>query len=475
MVLRGTGTIGESEPHAISRYALRMQIAIAGAGYVGLVTAACLAHLGHEVTCLDIDAVRVERLKAGDLPVHEPGLDELVEEGLHNGRLTFVSDYGAIEGAELVIVCVGTLDAQAEWTADLVRRAVRDIAASRHLPRRIVIRSTLLPGTAAELAGELRDIDPAVRLAHNPEFTREATAVSDFLEPDRVVIGVDGHDDGAAGSELAEALQHVYAPLDAPVMVTDLTSAETIKLASNVFLAAKITFANELSRLAAATGADAAAVVDGMGMDRRIGRAFLSPGPGFGGSCFPSQARALPELARSHGVQTPLMDAVWPSNLAQADWLLDGLERAIGSPLAGRRVALLGLTFKAGTDDLRESPALHLGEVLLDRGAQVAAFDPVAMENGSAVLSGYAAASGSAGSVEAAPSALEACRKADAVVVATEWPEFKLLDWSVIASEMAGTVVIDGRHVVDKVAAGEAGLRVIAMGVEPKRAALRLV
>ena len=274
-----------------------MQIAIVGAGYVGLVTSACLAHLGHEVVCLDIDSARVERLISGDLPVHEPGLDELVTEGLDNGRLRFTDDYAAIEGCDLVIVCVGTLDAREEWSDHIVRAAVSDIAADGRLPRAIVIRSTLLPGTARAIAEVAAAIDDSVRLAHNPEFTREATAVSDFLNPDRVIIGVDDHQEDAAAAALVESLRRVYGPLDAPVLVTDLTSAETIKLASNVFLAAKVTFANELSRLAAATGADASAVVDGMGMDQRIVRSFLSPGPGFGGSCFPSQARALPRLA----------------------------------------------------------------------------------------------------------------------------------------------------------------------------------
>ena len=336
--------------------------------------------------CLDVDAARVARLHAGDLPVHEPGLDELVAEGLREGRLRFAGDLVAIRGTELVIVCVGTLDPDEEWDDATVRAAVRDIVADATLPRAIVIRSTLLPGTAADIAREASAIDASVRIAHNPEFTREAVAIADFLSPDRIVIGVEGHDDGAAGSALAEALRRVYAPLEAPVLVTDLTSAETIKVASNVFLAAKITFANEISRLAAATGADAQAVVDGMGLDRRIGRSFLSPGPGFGGSCFPSQARALPRLAHGHGVQTPLMDAIWPSNLRQADWLIDSLERAAGRTVSGMRVALLGLTFKAGTDDLRESPAMRLGRALLARGASVTAFDPVALDRGLASL-----------------------------------------------------------------------------------------
>jgi UDPglucose 6-dehydrogenase len=447
-----------------------MHIAIVGAGYVGLVTAACFAHIGHQVVCLDVDVARIERLRGGDLPVHEPGLAELVAEGLANGRLQFEAEAATTRDSDLIIVCVGTLDAAEEWNSDTVRAVVRDIAADPSLSRNIVIRSTLLPGTAVPIAAELRDIDPSVRLAHNPEFTREAAAVKDFLGPDRVVIGVDGHDDGAAGSALAEALREVYAPLEAPTVITDLTSAETIKVASNVFLAAKITFANEISRLTAATGADAAAVVDGMGLDKRIGRNFLSPGPGFGGSCFPSQARALPQLAARFGVRTPLMAAIWPSNVSQADWLLDGLEQAAGRPIAGMRVALLGLTFKAGTDDLRESPAIRMGGALLARGATVAAFDPLSLETGTAML----ARDLEDAALEAAPSAEAACAGADAVVIATEWPQFGSLDWATIAPTMTGDVIIDGRRIVDAAAASAAGLRVVALGVEVTGAALQL-
>jgi UDPglucose 6-dehydrogenase len=442
-----------------------MELSVVGAGYVGLVTAACLAHLGHHVTCLDVDHDRIARLREGELPFREPGLDELVEQGLAAGRLRFTSVPEGIHGTELVIVAVGTLDAEEEWTDSVVRAAVRQLAADRAAPRAIVIRSTLLPGTSASIAGEVEPLDPSVVIAHNPEFTREASAVTDFLGPDRIVIGVGrpGHD-GPGAAAVADALRRVYAPLDAPIVVTDLTSAETIKLASNVFLSAKIAFANELARLCAATGADVSAVVDGMGMDARIVRSFLSPGPGFGGSCFPSQARALPDLARRHGVPVPLIDAIWPSNEIQADWLLDRLEELSATPLSQARVALLGLTFKAGTDDLRESPALRVGHRLLHRGATVAAWDPMALQPGVAQLSEAPAAAGA--TVEAAASAEAACAGADLVVLATEWPEFRLLDWPAIAPTMRGRTLADARHVVDLAAAAAAGLRVVALGVD---------
>ena len=435
-----------------------MRLSIIGAGYVGLVTGACLAaRLGNEVRVLEANAERVAQLRRGELPIREPGLEELVAEGLSSGRLTFDTDPATIHGTRLAIVCVGTLDASGEWTDVVVRNAVLGLARDPLAPRAIVIRSTLLPGTSAELAREAAAIDPAVDVAFNPEFTREASAVSDFLMPDRVVIGV--ADPHGPETELLDDLRRLYAPLEAPVIVTDLTSAEAIKVASNVFLAAKITFANELARLCAALGADVGAVVDGMGLDRRIGRSFLSPGPGFGGSCFPSQSRALPAIARKVGVNARLMEAIAPSNAEQADWLIDGLEAAAGRRVGGMRIALLGLTFKAGTDDLRESPALRIAARLAARGVRVRVFDPVATERGVAHL----AAEGVTAS--ACPNVAEACRDADAVVVATEWPEFRQLDWRALGDRMAGRFVVDARHVVDVGEAGRAGFTVLVLGV----------
>jgi UDPglucose 6-dehydrogenase len=431
-----------------------MLISVLGAGYVGLVTGACLAHLGNHVRVVDIDAARISRLRGGDVPIHEPGLDELVAEGLANGRLEFHADQSGTHGTRLVIVAVGTLDGAGEWTGTLVEQAISLLAADPRAPRHLVVRSTLMPGTAVRLEAMARAIDPAIRLCFNPEFTREAVAVRDFLEPDRVVVGA-----GADARALVAELHELYAPMEKPILDTDLTSAETIKIASNVFLAAKISFANELARLCAATGADVHAVVDGMGHDLRIGRAFLSPGPGFGGSCFPSQVRALPAMARSLGIEAPVIASVDVSNMGQADWLIDGLERTRGASVAGARVAVLGLTFKANTDDLRESPALRLAERLVARGARVVAFDPVATDRGVAQLAAVGVAT------EAALSAEAAIAGADAVVVGTEWPEFRQLDWAALAPTMRGRVVADGRRVVDIDAATAAGLTVVTLGV----------
>lgn len=450
-----------------------MRIAVVGAGYVGLVTAACLADLGHDVTCVDVDAERVALLRRGILPIHEPQLDDLVARGLASGRLVFDDTASGTHGAALAIVCVGTLDAAGEWTDRTVRSVLRGLAADPAAPRALVVRSTLLPGTAVALADLVEAIDPGVALAVSPEFTRESTAVADFLAPDRLVVGATpraleawraAHHGTDAHARIVADLEAMYAPLEARVLVTDLTSAELIKVGSNVFLAAKITFANELARIAVAAGADPHAVVDGIGLDRRIGRRFLSPGPGYGGSCLPSQARALPGVADSFGAGTPLIAGIARSNEAQVDWVAAQAAAALGGSLADRRVAVLGLTFKAGTDDLRESPALRLVRRLHVDGAEVVVHDPVATAAGVALLREQDA-------TEAIPasSIADALVGADAVVVATEWDAYRHVDWTALAGSMRGDVVVDARGIVDGEAAEAAGLRVVGLGRRPAR------
>jgi len=441
-----------------------VEVSVIGAGYVGLVTAACLANMGNRVRCIDIDPHRVERLRQGSLPFSEPNLDRLVRSGCDSGRLVFPSDPDAVRNTELAIVAVGTLDDAGEWTSATVEAAVLALAADRAAPRAIVIRSTLLPGTAMNLASRAGLLDPTVRLAVNPEFTREGSAVTDFLAPQRVVIGVGPGRSDIEGTvddrerTLITSLRALFEPLDAPILVTDLTSAELIKVGSNVFLAAKITFANELARLSIATGGDPMAVVEGLGLDDRIGRAFLSPGPGYGGSCFPSQARALPGIARRAGVPTRLIDAIAPSNVDQIGWILEQAERALGEPVAQRRVALLGLTFKANTDDLRESPALRLAAALVHRGAEVVAFDPIATTSAiEALARSEGIALIPAGTVEVA------CTGADLAIVATEWPSFGSLDWTAIAPSMRRPMVLDARSVVDPAAVARAGMTVTGL------------
>lgn len=431
-----------------------MTVAVLGMGYVGLVTAACLSHLGHRVVGIDIDSGRVASLLHGTLPFSEPGLDDMAGEQISTGRLTYSDDPQAVHGADLVLVAVGTLDRPGEWTSADVERAVEQVAGDPLAPRTIVIRSTLMPGTTERLARNARDADESVDMAFNPEFTRQGSAVADFLRPERVVIGSTADlPEGAA----VTALRRLYAQLNAPLFVTDSTSAELIKVGSNAFLSMKIGFANEISRLAAATGADARAAVDGIGLDSRIGRAFLSPGPGYGGSCLPSQARALPRVAQSHGVETPILDAVDRSNQSQAEWVADTVAEAVGH-IDGAPVSILGLTFKAGTDDVRESPALAVARALAGRGARLTVHDPVALAKAVDDL----AASGIASTSAADPAT--ACAGAIAVIVATEWPEYGGLDWPAIAGTVTGKLIVDARGIVDVAAAQGAGFQVIVHG-----------
>lgn len=432
-----------------------MLVSIVGAGYVGLVTAACLASLGHEVRCIEIDELRLQQLRRAEIPIDEPDLPELVGQGVAAGRLTFHAGSEATVGTQLVIIAVGTLDEQDRWTSELVRGAVLKLAREQSSPRQIVIRSTLMPGTSDGIALAAKAIDATIEVAHNPEFTREGSAVPDFLRPDRVVIGVEGGDAEAAVCRL---LAELYAPIGAQLVITDMASAETIKVGSNVFLATKIAFANELARLCAATGADIQTVVDAIGLDRRIGRAFFSPGPGFGGACLPSQARALPTVATSLAVRTPLIDAIGASNDEAADWLVRRLRTAMDGSLTGKLVALLGVTFKAGTDDLRESPALRLARLLASQGAQIQMYDPSGAERAAAELAAGGVAATAWGDVR------QAATGADVVLVATEWPEFRSLDWQAVARVMRGRLVADARNVVDRAAITAADLDLWVLG-----------
>ena len=431
-----------------------LQLAVVGAGYVGLVTAACLAEMGHTVRCIDRDRDRVRQLSQGIVPFREPGLDQATTTGLASGRLSFSDDLGASHAAAAVLIAVGTLGNDGEWSSDQLEAAVRQVAADDLAPRIIVVRSTVVPGTMARLDELARGIDPDIELAYNPEFTREGSAVRDFITPDRTVIGLTkpAEDSGAT-----EVLARTYAPLNAPLVVTDAASAELIKIGANAFLALKIGYANEMARLAAATGADVLTVLKTIGLDRRIGRDFLNPGPGFGGSCLPSQARALPGVASQRGVDVPILGAVARSNSAQSEWVIGQLEGQLGS-LAGVPVTLLGLTFKAGTDDIRESSAIALATALVGRGARLSVHDPLALEAGLAALREYAATVRGEQDVQAALTG------AAAVVVATEWPLYATIDWVAARAEMSGDLLFDARGVVDVTAAQAAGLRVFVHG-----------
>jgi UDPglucose 6-dehydrogenase len=427
---------------------------VLGAGYVGLVTAACFAKLGHTVTCIDIDRERVVQLKQGEMPIAEPGLQQLLRAGVAAGALEFGVDLPAARNADLVIIAVGTLDQSGEWSGEAVRRAVIDLASASELPRRVVIRSTLMPGTAAGILADARALDPRIEIAHNPEFTREGSAVTDFMAPDRIVIGLDA---GADTSEMRRKAEAMYAPLSAPMLFTDLSTAEMIKIGSNVFLATKIAFANELARLSEAAGADIHAVVDGLGSDPRIGRSFLSPGPGFGGACLPSQSRALPVVANQLGLRTPIIDSIAASNSEAMRWIVHLLRRNLGGSVEGKVVGLLGATFKAGTDDLRESPALVIARDLAGAGASVRLYDPTDARRALPVLAEAGV------EADACPDPLDAATGVDALVILTEWQEFRELDWPKLARVMRGRIVVDGRGMVDASRAAAAGLHVVGV------------
>jgi UDPglucose 6-dehydrogenase len=405
----------------------RQPIGVLGAGWVGLVTAACFAEIGHRVVARDVIEAKVEALRRGELMIHEPGLPELVER--NRERLTFTTDIGELlHEARLLFVCVDTPPTQS-GDADLtsVRSVVEELrGGGSHV---MVMKSTVPGGTGKTIRRELPDL-PYVAC---PEFLKEGSAVEDFLHPDRVVIGAEPGDEAAADS-----VQALYAPLGGEVVRTDLTSAEMVKLASNAFLAAKISFINEIANVCEDLGADVNAVAQGMGLDDRIGGKFLRAGIGWGGSCFTKDVSALKQLAANTGYHFQLLNAVIEVNELQKRRVINKLSEQLG-PLADKRVALLGLAFKPQTDDMRGASSLVLAGRLQGEGASVVGFDPVASQRAREVLP----------EVEMAESALEALDGADAAILVTEWPEFAELDWSEAASRMANPLLIDGRNFLD--------------------------
>ena len=414
-------------------------IGVIGTGYVGLVTAAGFAELGSEVWCVDIDAAKVERLRRGEVPIYEPGLEELLAK--HSGRLHFSTDLSrALERSRLLFVAVGTPPTYS-GDADLsaVHAVVDAIPASDS--HALVMKSTVPCGTGAaiqRILGERKK--DGLGYVSCPEFLKEGSAVNDFLHPDRVVVGDNGDWAGDAVVEL-------YAPLRTPLVRTDIASAEMVKLASNAFLATKISFINEIANVCEETQADVVEVARGMGLDERIGPKFLQAGIGFGGSCFPKDVDALKQLAGNSGYHFQLLTAVIEVNELQKRRVIAKLQKHLGG-LVGKRVTLLGLAFKPNTDDMREASSLVLSARLNADGAIVCAYDPVAEDEARTMISG----------LRFAESAMDAVRDADAVVLVTEWSEFLELDWGEVAESMGGNVVIDGRNALDPDAVRAAGL-----------------
>ncbi len=423
----------------------REPIGVIGTGYVGLVTAAGFAALGSDVWCVDIDAAKIDRLRAGEVPIYEPGLEELLAE--HAGRLHFSTDLSqALEQARLLFVAVGTPPTYS-GDADLsaVHAVVDAIPASEN--HALVMKSTVPCGTGAAIQRILGERGKdGLAYVSCPEFLKEGSAVKDFMNPDRVVVGDNGDWAGDAVVEL-------YSPLDAPLVRTDIASAEMVKLASNAFLATKISFINEIANVCEETGSDVVEVARGMGLDERIGPKFLQAGIGFGGSCFPKDVNALKQLAGNSGYHFQLLTSVIEVNELQKRRVIAKLQKHLGG-LVGKRIALLGLAFKPNTDDMREASSLVLSARLNADGALVSAFDPVAETEARTLISG----------LRFAESAMDALTDADAVVLVTEWPEFLELDFSEVAGAMSGDLVIDGRNALDPATVRGAGLTYEGIG-----------
>jgi UDPglucose 6-dehydrogenase len=420
-------------------------IGVIGTGYVGLVTAAGFAELGREVWCVDIDAAKIERLRAGEVPIYEPGLEELLARNAE--RLHFSTDLGeALEHARLLFIAVGTPPTYS-GDADLsaVNAVVNAIPASKD--HALVMKSTVPCGTGTSVKRMFAEQGKGeLAYVSCPEFLKEGSAVKDFLHPDRVVVG-------DVGDWAGDAVVELYAGLDAPLVRTDIASAEMVKLASNAFLATKISFINEIANVCEETGADVVEVARGMGLDDRIGSKFLQAGIGFGGSCFPKDVDALKQLAGNSGYHFQLLTAVIEVNELQKRRVIGKLHKHLDG-LVGRRVALFGLAFKPNTDDMREASSLVLSARLNADGASVTAYDPVAEEQARKLVSGITFAS----------SPLQAASGADAVVLVTEWPEFLQLDWKLVAEAMRGKLVIDGRNALDPQTVRSAGLAYEGIG-----------
>jgi UDPglucose 6-dehydrogenase len=420
-----------------------MRVSILGAGYVGLVSGVCLAECGHDVRVYDIDANRIAMLEAGQSPIYEPGLDELVQSNTAAGRLSFRVLSDGLDGCDIIMVAVGTPPTPI-GAADMsqVRSAIARISSDGAPGTIVVMKSTVPAGTGEVLRAELDA--GGMRYASNPEFLREGTAIEDFFKTDRIVVG-------ANDPEVFATIRELYAAVDAPFVECDITSAEMVKYASNAFLATKISFINEIASLCDRIGADVIDVARGVGLDKRIGVSFLSAGIGYGGSCFPKDTRALDFLAAANGYDFRLLKSVVEVNTRQRILPVSAISQRLGG-LTGRRVAVLGLTFKPETDDTRDAPALDVISMLAAEGCKVVAHDPVGRFSGSDDVTQVADVS-------------EALRGADACLVAVEWAEYVNLDWSVMASEMkSGALVFDGRNCLDPAAVRGAGLEYLGVG-----------
>ena len=432
-----------------------MRIAMIGTGYVGLVSGACFADFGHHVTCVDKDPAKISALEAGIMPIWEPGLEALVKANVERGRLEFTTDLAAgIAGAEAIFIAVGTPSRRGDGHADLtyVYAAVRELAKALTGPVVVVTKSTVPVGTGDEIARILGEegAPEGTSVASNPEFLREGAAIRDFKIPDRIIVGADDE-------HAREVMREIYRPLflnQAPIVFTARRTAELTKYAANAFLAMKISFINEMADLCEAVGADVQEVARGIGLDNRIGGKFLHAGPGYGGSCFPKDTLALLRTAEEAGVKQRIISTVVAVNDDRKATMAARVCEAVGGDLAGKRIGVLGLTFKPNTDDMRDAPSIPLIQGLTAGGAMVVAFDPVGREQAEPLLPG----------IDFASEAYAVADGADALVVVTEWDEFRGIDLHEMARRMRGTALVDLRNVYDPVEAARAGLNYRGIG-----------
>jgi len=431
-----------------------MRIAMIGTGYVGLVSGACFADFGHRVTCVDKDSGKIDGLNAGRMPIWEPGLEALVKSNAERGRLTFTTDLPeAVKQAEAVFIAVGTPARRGDGHADLtfVFDAVRELAKVIRPGTVVVTKSTVPVGTGDRIEEILREEGVSdVSVASNPEFLREGAAIADFKHPDRIVVG-------AEDERGQEVLKEIYRPLflnRAPILITGRRTAELTKYAANAFLAVKISFINEIADLCEAVDADVQDVARGIGLDNRIGAKFLHAGPGYGGSCFPKDTLALLQTADKFGADQRIVRTTVQVNDERKEKMVERVVRALGGSVSGKRVGVLGLAFKPNTDDMRDAPSIPLVNGLVQRGASVSAFDPVAREQAGKIFKG----------IEFATDAYAAADGADVLVIVTEWDEFRALDLERIAGSLRGKALVDLRNVYDRTEAEEVGLTYFGVG-----------
>jgi len=431
-----------------------MRIAMIGTGYVGLVSGACFADFGHEVCCIDKDEAKIDGLNAGRMPIWEPGLEALVKANVERKRLTFSKDPTAgVKDAEAVFIAVGTPARRGDGHADLtfVFEAVRELAKVIAPGTVVVTKSTVPVGTGYQIEKILREEGVSdVSVASNPEFLREGAAIADFKHPDRIVVG-------AEDNRAQEVLREIYRPLflnRAPILITGRRTAELTKYAANAFLAVKISFINEIADLCEAVDADVQDIARGIGLDNRIGPKFLHAGPGYGGSCFPKDTLALLQTAEKAGIDQRIVRTTVEVNDDRKSAMAARVARALGGEVKGKRIGVLGLAFKPNTDDMREAPSIPLIKSLVEQGAEIRAFDPVAREQAEKVLSG----------IEFTDDAFAAAKDMDALVIVTEWDEFRALDLEKLAAAMRGNVLVDLRNVYPRDEAEEAGLKYFGVG-----------